>query len=293
MNKLVVSEVFAPELEGDDLFFARKARSKEVDGLMDPVIGFDHFELKQDIFGPHPHAGMSAISYVFEDSASYHSIDSIGNNTIITPGSLLWTFAGKGIVHSEFPVPEGATVEGLQLFVNIPAPNKQLDPKSIFIDKSQMPEIKQEGVRVKVVCGKTGNIVNKAVTPDPITILHIFLGAGKLFKHQLPAGWSVTIFALTGVFDFMTNQSTVVLEEGTGIAVANSGTDEILEFVGITNCQLILISGKPLHEELFSKGAMVMNSKEALLNAEENYKNGKMGFIERAGEKRKVIKPVQ
>ncbi|RZJ33345.1 MAG: pirin family protein, partial [Chryseobacterium sp.] len=291
MNKLMLSEVFAPEIEGDDQFFARMARSKDVDGMMDPIIGFDHFELTKDIFGPHPHAGMSAISYVFENSAPYHSIDSRGNIVIINPGSLLWTYAGKGIVHSEFPVPEGATVEGLQLFLNIPAANKQLDPKSILIDKSQMPEIKEEGVRVKVICGETGNVVNKTITPDPLTMLHIFVGAGKLFKHKLPAGWSGTIFTIAGAFDFMTNQNTVVLEEGTGIAVANSDNDEILEFVGITNCELLLISGKPLNEEIFSKGAMVMNSKEELLSAEENYKSGKMGFIEMAGEKRKVIKP--
>ncbi len=162
-----------PDVQGDEQFFARKARSKDVGGLMDPIIGFDHFELTHDIFGPHPHAGMSAISYVFEDSAPYHSVDSRGNNIMITPGSLLWTWAGKGVVHSEFPVPEGATVEGLQLFVNIPAANKQDDPKSIFIESSKIPEIKEEGVRVRVVTGESGNIVNKTATPDSLTLLHI------------------------------------------------------------------------------------------------------------------------
>lgn len=114
MNKLVLSAVITPEVQGDEQFFARKARAKDLDGFMDPLIGFDHFELKHDVFGPHPHAGMSAISYIFEDSAPYQSVDSQGNNVLITPGSLLWTWAGKGVVHSEFPVPDGAKVEGLQ-----------------------------------------------------------------------------------------------------------------------------------------------------------------------------------
>jgi redox-sensitive bicupin YhaK (pirin superfamily) len=292
MNKLVLSAVITPEVQGDEQFFARKARSKDFDGLMDPIIGFDHFELKHDIFGPHPHAGMSAISYVFEDSSPYHSIDSLGNNVLITPGSLLWTYAGKGVVHSEFPVPDGATVEGLQLFVNIPAVKKQNDPKSVFIDQSQIPEIKEEGVRVRVVCGKSRDVANKIETPDELTMLHVFLEAGKEFSHILPAQWSGTIIVIEGYFDFITNQSTTELEEGMVIAGAHSESDEILKFIAITNCQFILISGKPLNEALFSKGAMVMNSEEALSNALENYKNGKMGFIEMEGKSRKVIQPI-
>lgn len=292
MNKLVLSTVITPDVQGDEQFFARKARAKDFDGLMDPIIGFDHFELKHDIFGPHPHAGMSAISYVFEDSAPYHSVDSRGNNIVITPGSLLWTYAGKGVVHSEFPVPDGATVEGLQLFVNIPANKKQEDPKSVFIDKSQIPEIQKEGVRVRVVCGETGSVVNKIKTPEELTMLHIFLETGKEFSHQLPAQWSGTVFVIEGYFDFMTNQTTIELEEGMVIAMAESDFDEPLKFTAITNCQLLLISGKPLHEQLFSKGAMVMDSEAALLNAAENYKNGKMGFIEMEGETRKIIHPV-
>lgn len=292
MNKLVLSTVITPEVQGDEQFFARKARSKDFGGLMDPIIGFDHFELKHDIFGPHPHAGMSAISYIFEDSAPYQSVDSRGNNVLITPGSLLWTWAGKGVVHSEFPVPDGANVEGLQLFVNIPEINKQLDPQSIFIDKSEIQEIKDEGVRVRVVCGATGDTVSKISTPDPLTMLHIFLEPGKNFTHMLPAQWSGTVFVIEGLFDFMTDEQTIELEEGMVLSMANSDYSEPLTFTGLTGCQLLLISGKPLKEKLFSHGAMVMNSQEALVNTETDYKNGKMGFIEMEGDIRKVIKPV-
>ena len=292
MNKLVLSTVITLEVQGDEQFFARKARSKDFDGLMDPIIGFDHFELKHDIFGPHPHAGMSAISYVFENSAPYHSIDSLGNNVVITPGSLLWTYAGKGVVHSEFPVPDGATVEGLQLFVNIPAAKKQQAPKSVFIDQSQIPEIIEEGVRVRVVCGKSGDVINKIETPEELTMLHVFLEAGKEFSHVLPAQWSGTIIVIEGYFDFITNQATTELEEGMVISAAHSDYDESLKFIAITNCQFILISAKPLNETLFSKGAMVMDSEQALSDAIENYKNGKMGFIEMEGESRKVIQPI-
>ena len=292
MNKLVLSSVITPEVQGDELFFDRMARGADFEGLMDPVIGFDHFELKHDTFGPQPHAGVSSISYVFEKSAPYHSVDSLGKTTIITPGSLLWKYAGKGIVHSEFPVPDGATVEGLQLFVNIPANKKQQEPKSVFIDKSEIPEIKEDGLRVRVVCGKTANVVNKIETPDPLTMLHVFLEAGKEFNHVLPPQWSGTIFVIEGFFDFITNQTTIELEEGMVISMAESDFEEPLKFIAITNCELLLISGSPQHEQLFSEGTLVMDSKEALENATENYKNGKMGFIKMEGEDRKITQPV-
>ncbi|MHC0446404.1 pirin family protein [Flavobacterium sp. 3-218] len=292
MNKLKLSAVVTPEVQGDEQFFARKARSNDFDGLMNPIIGFDHFELTHDVYGPQPHAGMSVLHYVFENSAPFQSLDSKGNNTVITPGSLNWSYAGKGIVHSEFPVTEGTNVEGLQLFVNSPAAKKQNDPKSLFIDKAQIPEIKEEGLRVRVVCGKTGNTENKVETPDLLTVLHVFLKAGKEFSHQLPAQWSGTVLAVEGFFDFITNQATTELEEGMVISMAGSDLEEPLKFIGITNSELLFISGEPLNEPFFSKGALVMESELALSQAVANFENGKMGFIEVKGKTRKVIKPV-
>lgn len=292
MNKLKLSAVITPEVQGDEQFFARKARSNDFDGLMNPIIGFDHFELTKDVYGPQPHAGMSVINYVFENSAPFQSLDSKDNNVVITPGSLYWTYAGSGIVSSEFPENNGTSVEGLKLFLNSSASKKQDNPKSLFIDKTQIPEIKDEGLRVRVVCGKTGNTENKIETPDSLTILHVFLKAGKEFSHQLPAQWSGTVLAVEGFFDFITNQSTTELEEGMVISMAGSNLDEPLKFIGITNSELLFISGKPINEPFFSKGALVMNSELALSQAEENFKNGKMGFIELKGKTRKVIKPL-
>ena len=96
MKKLQLSSIITPEVQGDEKFFARKVRAKDFEGLMDPVIGFDHFELTKDIFGPHPHAGMSALSYVFEDSAPYQSIDSLGNNVYRNTRQPFMDVGGQG-----------------------------------------------------------------------------------------------------------------------------------------------------------------------------------------------------
>ncbi len=292
MKKLQLSLIITPEVQGDEQFFARKVRAKDFDGLMDPIIGFDHFELTKDIFGPHPHAGMSALSYVFQDSAPYQSIDSLGNNITVTPGSLLWTWAGRGVVHSEYPVPEGASVEGLQLFVNISASQKHLPARSVFIDKAQMPEIVEDGVLVKVVCGATDKVANKIATPEPLTILHAFIEAEKEFMHTLPAGWSGTVFAVEGHFDVITNEETTELEEGSVLAMSQSDYAEPITLKGIANSQLLFISGMPLHEEIFTKGAMAMETQEGVTAALADYNAGKMGFIKIDGNTRIVVAPV-
>ena len=292
MNRLKLSSIISPPVQGDEQFFARKVRAKEFNGLMDPIIGFDHFELTTDTFGPHPHAGMSALSYVFEDSVPYHSVDSLGNDVMVTPGSLLWTWAGSGVVHTEFPVPEGSSVKGLQLFVNIPAHKKHNPPQSIFIGQSQMPQLNSEGLSVKVICGNTGGVKNEVHTPDPLTMLHVSLAQGKEFTHVLPMGWSATVYVVDGLLDLTTSEGTGELAGGMVQSMSFSGSDEALTFTGASHSQLLLISGPPVAEQIFSHGAMAMESQESLNAALADYSNGKMGFVEIKDGIRQVILPV-
>ncbi|GAA4323580.1 pirin family protein [Mucilaginibacter gynuensis] len=292
MSNLKISEIISPHVSGNSEFSARKIRSGEFGGLLDPVIGFDHFQLTNDVFGAHPHAGMSAISYVFDDSVPYHSLDSRGNDVLVTPGSLLWTWAGSGVVHTEYPVPDGARVNGLQMFVTIPADEQQQAPQSIFIDKDEMPLITTEGVKVKVVSGVSGTTGNPVVTPNPLTILHIWLADGKSFSHQLPAGWNGTIYTIEGRNDLETSAGKLLLHSGSVIALGSSNLAETINFTAHVETQLILISGAPLKQAVFSSGAMSMSSAEKLAQATADYRSGKMGYVEIQGTTRKVILPV-
>lgn len=89
-----------------------------------PVMMFDHYRMSGPTFAPHPHAGLSAVSYIFEDSLG-HSVD-------IKPGEIVWAQAGRGIVHDEYPAKSGAPVHGLQLFVNLSRKNKFIAPQMLY-----------------------------------------------------------------------------------------------------------------------------------------------------------------
>ena len=88
---------------GNASFSAFRANRTDYGSLFSPVMGFDDYRLSSDVFGPHQHRHMSALSYIFEDSAPYRNQDSMDEDLIISPGSLLWTWAGSGVTHHEYP----------------------------------------------------------------------------------------------------------------------------------------------------------------------------------------------
>src|SRR6056297_211452 len=94
---------------------------RQLDGLMDPLIMVDHFTMTEPTFAPHAHAGLSAVSVLFEDSTgSFRNRDSLGNDIELAPGDLYWLKAASGAVHDEAPTP-GSRTHALQIFVNLPA----------------------------------------------------------------------------------------------------------------------------------------------------------------------------
>jgi redox-sensitive bicupin YhaK (pirin superfamily) len=254
MENLKISDVIKTSFSGDFSFSARKVRATQFNELMDPFIGFDHFQFTNDVFGPHLHPEMSSIRYLFDDSVPYYTVDSIGTDLEINPGSLLWTWAGRGAVNIEFPIPSGGRVHGLQLFSNRPLPSKPQTPQKLYIDYSTIPELDEDGVKVRVVIGKTGRIVNPVETPEPMTFLHLFLSPGKTFRHHLPIGWNGTIYTITGSVNFTNATDQYPLDAGSVVSVGLSEKEEHLTFTAEKNSQLILLSGLPLKETSFAAG---------------------------------------
>ena len=116
---------------------------------MDPIIMVDHYTMTSPTFGEHPHAGLSAISLLFEDTVGqFHNRDSLGNDFDMQPGDLYWLNSGSGAVHDEAPR-EGSKIHGLQIFVNLPAHLRHQDPSSLLVQKDSMPILEGDGVSGK------------------------------------------------------------------------------------------------------------------------------------------------
>ena len=137
-----------------DAFRATHFDEQEFGGLIDPVVMLDHFHMTGPTFAPHPHAGISAVTYMFEDAIGAHvNYDSLGNHGPINPGALHWFAAGRGAVHTEQPEGDGRHVHALQIFVNLPAGKKLSAPYAVHVEANDIPEFNSPGVRVRVVTG--------------------------------------------------------------------------------------------------------------------------------------------
>ena len=122
---------------------------------IDPFIGVDSYTLRSNPFGPHPHAGMSAVSLTLPESeAGTINRDSMGDNSLIAPGDLHWFQAGRGAMHEEMPVQPGKTEQGLQIFVNLSRVNKTADPVGLRVTHADMPTVDFEGGSLRVVAGE-------------------------------------------------------------------------------------------------------------------------------------------
>ncbi|SEN71310.1 hypothetical protein SAMN04488505_11262 [Chitinophaga rupis] len=231
---------------GNPSFSAFRANRQDYAGLFSPLMGFDNFRLSSDVFGPHQHRHMSALSYLFEDSAAYHNKDSMGSDLTITTGSLLWTWAGSGVTHHEFPEENNTRIHGLQLFLDIPAENRNRPPKSILIPVEKMPVWEADGVRVKVVTGATGDLVNSVKTPEDITFLDLTINSGKVFRHGLPAGWNGTVYLLSGALQVDTPAGSFEMQSNDTIALGASAENALITLVAKTRCHMLFISGLPV-----------------------------------------------
>lgn len=278
----------SPVVKGSPLaigsgFTAQTFREKAFDKRMDPLALVDHYVMEESTFGPHPHAGLSAVSVLFEDSQGrFRNRDSIGNDFDILPGDLYWLKAGSGAVHDEAPRPN-ARIHGLQVFVNLPAKHKQDAPISKHVSADDMPIIEQHGARVRLVLGESNNIRGATSPSLPMTILDGKLSEGAVFQHEIKAVENAWIYAVENDVLVRTPDQTVVLKAGESIAVSSlkrEGSQAItLSGASPEKAHFALFSAKPVAEKFVQKGPFIMNSEQEIKQAEQNYANGLFGRL--------------
>ena len=169
-----------------------------VAALIDPFIGVDHAWMSRPTFPPHPHAGFSAVSYVFLDSETgIRNRDSIGHHNLIRPGGLHWTTAGRGVVHEEIPTEADKTVHSLQIFVNLPPESQEVEPFVLSLEPLDVPVVQLPGVKVRVPLGSYGNVQSPLRPPMAVDMLDISLEDGA--ELVVDAGHCTFIMPIFGV----------------------------------------------------------------------------------------------
>lgn len=255
---------------------------RRVFGFTEPEM-FDPFLLMDDFrsddpndynkgFPWHPHRGIETITYVLAGNVE-HS-DSMGNKGVIGPGDVQWMTAGSGIIHQEMPEGDkSGKMHGFQLWANLPAAQKMMDPRYREISADNIPEVKLEnGVKIRIIAGNLsgtkGPVKEVVIEPE---FLDITIPAGTKFSHTVKKGHTVFAYVIAGEGCFSSDQNQIV---GNGMLVLFVDGEEVKVFTEDKSVRFLLISGKPLREPVAWNGPIVMNTRDELKIAFEEYNNG-------------------
>ncbi|MFT7520474.1 MAG: redox-sensitive bicupin YhaK (pirin superfamily) [Kiritimatiellia bacterium] len=229
--------------------------------------------------GQHPHKGFETVTIVY--SGGVEHADSVGNRGEIGPGDVQWMTAAKGIVHEEFHSTEfartGGEFEMIQLWVNLPAKDKLVDPAYQAINDADIPvvDLPGGGVRVRVIAGDFGGVRGAASTFTPINLWDLKIMRGRDVDLDVPDGHNALLFVMHGgveVSGRTLGRGELAIFEASGGSFQVHATDDTVA---------ILLSGVPIDEPIAARGPFVMNTTAELRQAMSEYQTGQMGSISR------------
>jgi redox-sensitive bicupin YhaK (pirin superfamily) len=247
--------------------------------LKDPFIMADHYRMSQPVFGPHPHAGFSAVTYMFDDAQTgFDNRDSLGDKSVISAGDAHWTVAGAGVVHDEVPQVHGKVAHGLQMFINLAAKDKHMPAKAIHISNEQMPRLVQSsGAKVKLVFGSYQDdayqIAPVKPLPTEVILLDVEIQPGEAFKYMVPLGINAFVVSIQGSILI----ANIPVKEGQAVALGREGGALIV--TSATKAQFVLFMGRPLDEPLVQHGPFAMTNQADIERAISDYQAGRMGTL--------------
>ena len=246
--------------------------------LMSPFLLLD--EMGPVDYGPgeavgapsHPHRGFETVTYLL--SGGMMHADSAGNSGDLNPGDVQWMTAGRGVIHSELPqdhmMKNGGRMHGFQIWVNLPAKDKMMQPRYQDIPSEEIPEVSNEDgtVWAKVIAGEALGISAVIDTVIPITYIHLKLKPGATYSHACEHDHNVMLYVFGGS----------LAVEGRSLHDGSLGLLSPGESVSMTaedeGAELLILGGPELGEPSARYGPFVMNTRQEIHQAIEDYNNG-------------------
>ena len=229
----------------------------------DPFLMLDDFrnddpEMYQRGFPWHPHRGIETITYVIDGEVDHG--DSLGNEGTIGVGDVQWMTAGSGIIHQEMPRGDRrGRMGGFQLWLNLPAAFKMIEPRYQGVKAAQIPMVEQDGAWVRVIAGTVGGVTGPVadVFADP-EYLDVMLRPGAVWEHPTPAGHTVFAYVYQGDARFEGEEQPAGAARGRVVLFGDG--DSVKVAAGDSGAGLLLASGRPLREPIAWRGPIVMNT---------------------------------
>lgn len=253
---------------------------------VDPFLLLHHADIKAPStinpgdagVGPHPHRGFSPVTFIFKGGV--HHRDSRGNDSTIYAGGAQWMNAGMGVIHSERPPHDiheiGGKQEIIQLWINTPAQNKMDQPMYFPIKAEEAPIIISDDglVSAHIFSGEILGTKGPAPSQVEVNAVTLELKKGGTISIPLPVNHNSILYLLDGKLNV---DGFGMVEDLHLIQFKNDGEGIIL--TALEDARALLLSGKPLNEEVVSYGPFVMNTQTQIMEAMRDYQMGKMGVL--------------
>lgn len=263
-----------PTTDGAGVSLRRSLGSPAL-SMLDPFLMLDEFhsDRAEDYlagFPDHPHRGFETVTYMLHGAMEHR--DSMGNRGRLGPGSVQWMTAGSGIIHSEMPQQISGLMWGFQLWVNLPSRLKMVRPRYQDLAADAIPTTKIGDATVRVVAGTAGGVRGpvEGIAVEPL-MLDAALPASGTIQLQVPADHNAFVYVFDGTVELGQRRQAAgagqlaVLDSGESIVVASAASGRFL-----------LLTGRPIGEPVERHGPFVMNTKDEIVQALNDYRSGRL-----------------
>lgn len=243
---------------------------------LDPFLLLDEFKNDDPDdyaagFPDHPHRGFETITYMMAGEFTHR--DSRGNQGHLKAGAVQWMTAGKGLIHSEMPEQTDGLAWGYQLWLNLPAKHKMVEPKYQDIPSEKLPVVERDGVRVKVLAGKYQGAQSPGQSFIPFTYLDVELKPGAVFSQSTPPDQNAFLYVFQGQAKIDGSKAPCRVETG-HLGVFSEGTQVRVESAENQTLRFLFASAQRIGEPVARGGPFVMNTIGEVKKAFYDYQTG-------------------
>ena len=252
-------------------------RPAAMGSLMSPFLLLD--EMGPTDYGPgeavgapwHPHRGFETVTYLLAGEMEHE--DSVGSKGTLSPGDVQWMTAGKGIIHSEMPtskmIAKGGLIHGFQIWVNLLAKDKMIEPRYQEISSNESNIAEKEGVWARVIAGECLGTESSIDTMIPITMIHVKMDKGSKLEKSLQDDLNCMIYVFKGSIDI----GWMTVDDGS-LALLSKGST--IEVKAREESEYLILAGPEINEPIARYGPFVMNTQQEIRQAIDDYNRGRL-----------------
>lgn len=242
---------------------------------LDPFLMVSLYAMRGATFPPHPHAGFMVATYILPESeVGFVNQDSLGTRNRIAPGALHVTVAGRGVLHEEQPEVEGHPAQGFQIWIDLPAAQRERTPEALHLDPAQVPRVALPGAEVRVLLGALAGVASPLVLPTPVLLLDVAMPPHARCHLPLPAADHAVAFMLEGAVEAgwqraRSGQLLRTRPDGNVLALA----------AGPDGARFTVFGGTPLRQPRLMQGPFVASDAQQLMRFADDHAQGRFGSL--------------